>query len=47
VHAKVAEVEHRERALTSDYGSLCSDFNDLQTVHIAVVKEKVERDKAQ
>jgi hypothetical protein len=28
-HTKVVEVERRERALTSNYGSLCSDFDDL------------------
>jgi hypothetical protein len=37
-NAKVAEVEHHERALTSDYSSVCSD---LQTTHAALGKEKV------
>jgi hypothetical protein len=46
-HTKVAEVEHRERALTSDYGSLCSDFNDLQSVHAAFGKEKADLEKTE
>jgi hypothetical protein len=37
-NAKVAEVEHHERALTSDYSSVGSD---LQITHAALGKEKV------
>jgi hypothetical protein len=44
-HTKVVEVERRERALTSNYGSLHSDFNDLQSVHAVVVKEKTDLEK--
>jgi hypothetical protein len=51
-YTKVMEVKRRERALTSDCGSLRSDFGDLQTAHAALVKEKanlgkVDHDKAQ
>jgi hypothetical protein len=28
-HTKMAEVEHRERALSSDYDGLHRDFNDF------------------
>jgi hypothetical protein len=35
-----AKDERRERARKSDYSSLHSDFSDLQTVHIALEKEK-------
>jgi hypothetical protein len=50
-NAKVMEVERRERALKSDYSSLCNDFSDLQTTHTTLGKEKedvekVEREKA-
>jgi CRISPR/Cas system CMR-associated protein Cmr5 small subunit len=50
--ACVAEVECRETALKTDYGSLCNNFDDLQTANAALVKEKenvekVERVKAQ
>jgi chromosome segregation ATPase len=44
-HTKVAEVEHCERALASDYGSLRNDFNDLQSAHTAIVKEKADLKK--
>jgi seryl-tRNA synthetase len=52
IHTKVVEVERREQSLTSDYDALHKDFNDLQTSHVAVVKEKadlekIEREKAQ
>jgi hypothetical protein len=48
----VAEVECRDRSLTSYYDGLHRDFDDLQTSHAAVVKdranlENVERAKAQ
>jgi hypothetical protein len=41
----VAEVERRERSLTSDYDGLRRDFNDLQTSHAIVVKEKADLEK--
>jgi hypothetical protein len=52
-HTKeVAEVEHCKRALSTDYDGLRKDFDDLWTLHVAVVQEKVdlekmEREKAQ
>jgi hypothetical protein len=36
--SRLAEVEHREQALTSDYEGLCRDFDDLRTSHDTVVK---------
>jgi chromosome segregation ATPase len=36
--SRVAEVEHREHALTSDYEGLRRDFDDLHTSHDTVVK---------
>jgi hypothetical protein len=44
-HTKVAEVERRERSLTFDYDGLRRDFNDLQTSHATVVKEKAYLEK--
>jgi chromosome segregation ATPase len=38
--SRLAEVEHREQALTSDYEVLRRDFDVLRTSHDAVVKEK-------
>jgi hypothetical protein len=46
-HTNVAEVERRERSLTSDYDGLCRDFGDLQTSHVAVVKEKANLEKTE
>jgi hypothetical protein len=46
-HTKVMEVERHERALTSDYCSLCSDFSNLETAHATLVKEKVNVEKAE
>jgi hypothetical protein len=46
-HTKVAEVECHEQALTSDYDGLCPDFNDLQTSHSVVVKEKESMEKTE
>jgi hypothetical protein len=46
-HTKVAEVEHCERALTSDYANLRRDFSDLQTAHATVVKEKADLEKTE
>jgi hypothetical protein len=48
----VAEVECRDRSLTSYYDGLRRDFDDLQTSHALVVKdranlENVERAKVQ
>jgi hypothetical protein len=40
--SKLAEVEHRERALTSEYEDLKKDFETMRTVYDAVVKEKNE-----
>jgi hypothetical protein len=45
--AEVAEVERREMALKTDYGCLCSDFNDLQTANAALRKEKEDVEKAE
>jgi hypothetical protein len=44
-HTKVAEVERRERALSSDFDGLHKDFNDLRTSHAAVVQEKADLEK--
>jgi chromosome segregation ATPase len=46
-HTKVAEVEHRERTLSSDYDGLRKDFDDLQTSHDAVVQEKANLEKTE
>jgi chromosome segregation ATPase len=46
-HTKVAEVEHCERALSTDYDGLCKDFNDLWTSHAAVVQEKADLEKTE
>jgi chromosome segregation ATPase len=43
--SRVAEVEHREHALTSDYEGLRRDFDDLHTSHDIVVKEKADLEK--
>jgi hypothetical protein len=50
--SRLAEVQHRKHALTSDYEGLHIDFDDLCTSHDVVVKEKAdlektEREKAQ
>jgi hypothetical protein len=44
-HTKVAEVEHCERSLTSDYDGLRQDFGDLHTSHATVVKGKADLEK--
>jgi hypothetical protein len=44
-HTKVAEVEHHERTLSSDYDGLHMDFDDLGTSHAADVQEKVDLEK--
>jgi septal ring factor EnvC (AmiA/AmiB activator) len=46
-HSKMAEVEHREQALTSVYEDLKKDFNDVCYSHAAVVKEKNELEKTE
>jgi hypothetical protein len=46
-HSKMAEVEHREQALTSVYEDLKKDFNDVRYSHAAVVKEKNEPEKTE
>jgi hypothetical protein len=43
-HSKLAEVEGRERALTSAYEEVKKEFNDLSSLHDAVLKEKAEMD---
>jgi hypothetical protein len=43
--SRLAEVEHREHALTSNYEDLCRDFDDVCTSHDAIVKEKVDLEK--
>jgi hypothetical protein len=45
--SKLAEVEHRERALTSDYEGLKKDFESLCSSHDAVVREKAEVEKTE
>jgi hypothetical protein len=50
--SRLAEVEHHEQTLISDYEGLHRDFDDLRTSHDAIVKdkadlEKTEREKAQ
>jgi uncharacterized protein (DUF342 family) len=42
--SKLAEVEGRERALTSAYEEVKKEFNDLSSLHDAVLKEKAEMD---
>jgi chromosome segregation ATPase len=42
VQSKLAEVEHRERALTSEYEDLKKDIESMHTSHDAVVREKAE-----
>jgi hypothetical protein len=47
-HTKeVAEVEHCKRALSTDYDGLHKDFDDLRTLHVAVVQEKVDLEKTE
>jgi hypothetical protein len=51
-HTKVAEVQHCEQTLSSDYDGLLKDFDDLQASHAAIVQEKadlkkMEHEKAQ
>jgi hypothetical protein len=43
--SRLAEVEHHEQAMTSDYEGLCRDFDDLCTSHDTVVKEKADLEK--
>jgi hypothetical protein len=43
--SRLAEVEHREQALTFDYEGLPRDFDDLRTLHDAAVKEKADLEK--
>jgi hypothetical protein len=43
--SRLADVEHHEQALTSDYEGLRRDFDDLRTSHDAVVKEKADLEK--
>jgi chromosome segregation ATPase len=42
---RLAEVEHHEQTLTSDYEGLHRDFDDLRTSHDAIVKEKADLEK--
>jgi predicted metallo-beta-lactamase superfamily hydrolase len=46
-HTKVAEVEHHERTLSSDYDGLRKDFDDLRTSYAAIVQEKVNLEKTE
>jgi 3-dehydroquinate synthetase len=43
----LAEVERREHALYSDYEGLRKDFDDLHTLHDAVVKEEADLEKTE
>jgi chromosome segregation ATPase len=43
--SRLAEVEHHEQTLTSDYEGLHRDFDDLRTSHDAIVKEKADLEK--
>jgi hypothetical protein len=43
--SRLAEVEHHEKALTSDYEGLRRDFDVLHTSHDGVVKEKADLEK--
>jgi chromosome segregation ATPase len=43
--SRLAEVEHREHALTSDYEGLRRDFDILCTSHDVIVKEKADLEK--
>jgi hypothetical protein len=45
--SRLAEVEHHEQALTSDYEGLCRDFDDLCTSHDTVVKQKADLEKTE
>jgi hypothetical protein len=43
--SRLAEVEHHEQPLTSNYEGLSGDFDDLRTLHDVVVKEKLDLEK--
>jgi regulator of replication initiation timing len=43
--SKLAEVEHREQALTSENEGLKKDLEGVRTAHQAVVKDKVKAQK--
>jgi predicted transcriptional regulator len=45
--SKLAEVEHRERALTSENEDLKKDLESMRTAHDDVVKEKAEVQKTE
>jgi chromosome segregation ATPase len=45
--SRLAEVEHHKHALTSDYEGLHKDFDDLRTLHDAIVKEKADLEKTE
>jgi chromosome segregation ATPase len=45
--SRLAEVEHHEQALTSDYEGLCRYFDDLRTSHDATMKEKADLKKTE
>jgi hypothetical protein len=45
--SKLAEVEHRERALTSENEDLKKDLESMRNAHDAVVKEKAEVQKTE
>jgi hypothetical protein len=46
-YTKVAEVEHHEQTLSSDYDGHRKDFDDLQTSHAVIVQEKVNLEKTE
>jgi hypothetical protein len=43
--SRLAEVEHHEQALTSDYEGLRRDFDNLRTSNDVIVKEKSDLEK--
>jgi chromosome segregation ATPase len=45
--SKLSEVEHREQAMTSAYENLRKDFNEMHSLHAAVVQEKADLEKTE
>jgi chromosome segregation ATPase len=43
--SKLLEVERHEQALTSTYEDLRKDFDEVRSLHAAVVKEKADLEK--
>jgi hypothetical protein len=45
-HAKVAEVEGRERVLKSNYNSLRSDYGNIESIFTKLQQETTDSEKA-